>query len=403
MNIAITGPDILLSDGGAQRHTINISRILKKYYNIVYLPDPALMKKYKKNIKNIKTKIENLEEHIKIIDSFKEIIEKNYTYDEILEMYAKENFDFIYDFEFINNGIFPDIFALTLSKKMKKSMGTGVQGLGDFNLHFKPYAYSTLKLSKNPKIFSYRVYHYINRNILLEKLNSCKNIKFAIISNNNYFENVNIKLRNLEVLDPASGITDGDLDITKFKKDKEENKIVFFSRLIYNKGIFDIPYILKILKDEYNGDFKFTLIGKFSHDDEKKIFFKMLEKYGLKDNVEYLGYLSNEDLYGEVSSAKLMIYPSHSDSFSIAVSQALLLGTPVIAYNIAGLKGYGSFNAVKLVEEFDYSSMAREAIKMLKNNNDDLFDENVKSFLRKHTWQNVAIAYKNIFEKYLGI
>jgi hypothetical protein len=49
MNIAILGPDILLIDGGAQRHTINISRILKKYYNIVYLPDPALMKKYKKN------------------------------------------------------------------------------------------------------------------------------------------------------------------------------------------------------------------------------------------------------------------------------------------------------------------------------------------------------------------
>jgi len=47
MNIAITSPDILLIDGGAQRHIINISRILKKYYNIVYLPDPALMKKYK--------------------------------------------------------------------------------------------------------------------------------------------------------------------------------------------------------------------------------------------------------------------------------------------------------------------------------------------------------------------
>ena len=73
----------------------------------------------------------------------------------------------------------------------------------------------------------------------------------------------------------------------------------------------------------------------------------------------------------------------------------------MIAYNIAGLKRYGSFNAVKLVEEFDYSSMARETIKMLKNNNNDLFDENVKNFLGKHTWQNVAMAYKNIFEKYL--
>jgi hypothetical protein len=45
--------------------------------------------------------------------------------------------------------------------------------------------------------------------------------------------------------------------------------------------------------------------------------------------------------------------------------------------------------------------MVKKAIKMLKNNTNDLFDENVKSFLKKHKWQNVAIAYRNIFEKYL--
>ena len=126
------------------------------------------------------------------------------------------------------------------------------------------------------------------------------------------------------------------INILEYSKNKKENKIIFFARLIYNKGIFEIPEIMKHIIKYYNT--KLIIAGKFVYENEKNKFFKMVNKLNLEDYIVYKGYLNDDDLYKEISTSKLMIYPSHSDSFSIAVSQSLSLYTPVVAYNIAGLK-----------------------------------------------------------------
>ena len=99
----------------------------------------------------------------------------------------------------------------------------------------------------------------------------------------------------------------------------------------------------------------------------------------------------------EISSAKVMIYPSHSDAYSIAILQALAMNTMVVAYDIPGLSIYKNIKAVRLVNEFDYKRMAYEAISMLKMDTENIFDENTKKFIEKHSWNNVADQYKKYF------
>ncbi len=107
MNIGITSPDLLISSGGAQNHTINVIGILNNYYNIIYLPDPKLYKEFRKDNDNIIKRSKNLEKSgIKITKYFYDILNNNYDYNEIINIYSKEKIDFIFAFEFIENSVF---------------------------------------------------------------------------------------------------------------------------------------------------------------------------------------------------------------------------------------------------------------------------------------------------------
>ena len=402
MKLGITGPDVLINNGGAQIHAINVIKILSDYYNIIYFPDPILYNLFRRNKDMIIKKAKELEKNgIKIVNSFYYLIDKNYNYNKIIDIYSEEKTDFLFDLDFINNSILPQKFTITLSKKMNLKFGVCFQSLGDFNLHLLYYIYFIIKLCKKFKIFLYLLYHYINRHILLFNLLRSKSLSFILVMNNNYSKNINLRFKNIELLDPSNGINNPKINISLYKDNKRENKMIFFARLGYMKGIFDIPEILKYILKNY--DTKLVIVGKFDRISDKNLFFKLINKYKLNDRIIYRGYLSDENLFKEISTSKLMIYPSHSDSFSLAVAQSLILNTPVIAYSIAGLKIYKNFNAVKLVNEFEYKSMADEAIKILKmENTDELFDKNINDFLARCTWYNVAMQYRNVIEKYVN-
>ncbi len=402
MDIGITGPDILLNRGGSQNHAINVIDILNNYYNIIYLPNPGLYNEFKKDKDNIIKRSKELEKSgIKITKYFYDILNNNYNYDEIINMYSKEKIDFIYNFDYMDNFIFSKNFTLILSKKMNLNFGVSLQGLADYKLHITNYVHSTIKLSKNFHIFLYRIYNYIDRKKTIYNLIKSGNLIFIIIINKHYDENIKINFKNINVLNISNGINNSNISIFEYNKNKKEkeNKIIFFARLIYNKGIFELPKIMKHIIKYYNT--RLIIVGKFVYESERKKFFKIVKRLNLEDYIVYKGFLSDDDLYKEISTSKLMIYPSHYDSFSITVSQSLSLNTPVVAYNIAGLKIYNNFRSVKLVKEFDYKAMAMEAIKILNMDNAySLFDDNVNEFIKEHNWYNVAMEYKNIIEKY---
>jgi glycosyltransferase involved in cell wall biosynthesis len=82
---------------------------------------------------------------------------------------------------------------------------------------------------------------------------------------------------------------------------------------------------------------------------------------GLKDKVLFYGFVSREKHLSLVAKSKIMIYPSHVDSFSYAVLEALNLNTPIVTYKIPVLKiYYGNLEGVALVEESDIEALAQK-------------------------------------------
>jgi len=179
--------------------------------------------------------------------------------------------------------------------------------------------------------------------------------------------------------------------------EKKEDFAVYFTRLRAQKGLFEIPMIAKKL--ERNG-YSTIVIGRFDNLTEKQAFFKKLENLNVK-SLRYVGWLPTQDLWNILSKAKVLIYPSHSDSFSLTVLEALFLGCSVVAYDIPAITSvYGSLKPVKIVREYDIRAMSDEAIRVLKKAShehvEEHTDDSLMKFLEMHSsWRNVAEAEIN--------
>ncbi|MEM4545938.1 MAG: glycosyltransferase [Nitrososphaerota archaeon] len=175
---------------------------------------------------------------------------------------------------------------------------------------------------------------------------------------------------------------------------RKEDVAVYYARLNFSKGLFDIIPIAKKLATE---GYRLMVIGRFGHIVEETTFFRICKEKKL-NNIEYLGWFPHEKLFDIVSRSKVLIYPSHSDTFSLVVLEALFLGCSVVAYDIPAIRSvYRGLKPVKVVKEYDYVNMAEEAIRMLKRDiaehEEEHLDEDFMDFLRMHSsWRNVAKA-----------
>ncbi|BCU68775.1 glycosyltransferase family 4 protein [Stygiolobus caldivivus] len=217
-------------------------------------------------------------------------------------------------------------------------------------------------------------------------------VKYVLSVSEGTLNALNIKNEKIRVLNPGNAF---DPKLLQYRTKNKEKYLVFWARLYYLKGIFEIPYVMRNIVKR-NNDVKLIIFGKFFNDKEKEKFFKLVKKFNLEKNIEYLGFISDKEKYKIVSKAKALIYPSHIDSFSLVILESLALGTPIISYDLPGPKSvYGDLEAVKFVEEFDVKAMADETLNILNMKDEDylnlIYNEKLNKFLEKYnSWDKVT-------------
>ncbi|MEM0373860.1 MAG: glycosyltransferase family 4 protein [Sulfolobaceae archaeon] len=151
---------------------------------------------------------------------------------------------------------------------------------------------------------------------------------------------------------PANAFDEGLLKY-RSEAEKDGDYAVYFTRLIPEKGLFEVPLIWKKLKR----DLRLYVIGNFYDDKDMEDFLRLIKR--LDVNIEYIGYKQGEELYKIVSRALFTLYPSHYDSFSLVVLESLALGTPVFAYNTPAIAEiYSNCKGVYLAREDDMNGLA---------------------------------------------
>jgi glycosyltransferase involved in cell wall biosynthesis len=122
------------------------------------------------------------------------------------------------------------------------------------------------------------------------------------------------------ILNPANAV---DPELLNHRGVGKDDYLVFYARMHPEKGIFELPKIIKILRDEYDGDVKLKVMGAFPNDGIRRVFFSLVRRYGVENNIKYLGFVNEEEKHEIVAKAKVLIYPSHSDWFSLVILESL--------------------------------------------------------------------------------
>lgn len=119
---------------------------------------------------------------------------------------------------------------------------------------------------------------------------------------------------------------------------EDEIVISLIGRITWGKGHEDLINAVEIIKAQIPKQKLKVLIAGSAEADEAKYKNKiknLVKQKNLTDVITFLGYCTN---VAEILSATdILVFPSHTESFGIAVLEAMAMGIPVIASNYGGV------------------------------------------------------------------
>lgn len=129
----------------------------------------------------------------------------------------------------------------------------------------------------------------------------------------------------------------------------------------------------RLIKAAIKYEFKLVLAGSINGDLEKEWLNSLIRGY---DNIEYVGWLSDDDLYSYYRRAKVFALPSIVEGVGMVALEAAMFGCDIILTNIGAPKEYFN-NMAYLVNPYDIDDIGRSIQNVLNGNT-------FQPYLREH-------------------
>ncbi len=140
----------------------------------------------------------------------------------------------------------------------------------------------------------------------------------------------------------------------------DELKVIGVGKITENKGFDRLARIHGRLRKEGLSVHTYIL----GEGEEKNSIKTYIDENGLSDTFTFLGYQKNP--YKFVSRSDLYVCSSHSEGFSTAATEALIVGTPVCTVEVSGMKEMlGDKNEYGFVTENDDEALYQGIRKLL--------------------------------------
>ena len=242
----------------------------------------------------------------------------------------------------------------------------------------------------SPEQFMYELpfpLSYIGRYYLEKKwLSYYKEMNVVTVSDSTKQDLSSLGFKNISIIPQGLGV----VPISDVPQKESTPTIIFIGRLKRHKLPDHAINAFNIMKNELP-DAKMWVIG----DGYMRT---QLEKLPVKD-VKFYGFVSSEMKYDLLRRAHLVLMPATREGWGLVVTEANAMGTPVVGYNVPGLR-----DSIKdgetgiLTKENSPSSLASSAISLLKNpqllKN---FSYNALQFSKQFDWNTTC----DIFDKIL--
>ncbi len=182
---------------------------------------------------------------------------------------------------------------------------------------------------------------------------------------------------------------------SSLERRKKVYDLSFIGRFHPQKGLFEIPKILNLIKEK-KPNVKMVLIGG-GDDKIKKRFLEMINSGGLSDSIDYVGFISTDKKFDYLRNSKVFIFPSYYESFGQVALEAMANGLPVVAYDLPVFCVFK--RGMVKVPILDNEKFANEVLKLLEDK--DYYTKRRSEALKfagTFSWQKTGEeVYKLIF------
>lgn len=181
--------------------------------------------------------------------------------------------------------------------------------------------------------------------------------------------------------------------------------VAFMAKLTTGKGIFDALAALRELRRS-RPTARMLVIGSFESPRLARRFQALLDRYRLRDAVDLAGWLTGEEKYRALSSARVFCYPSKSaDTFSLCLLEALACGLPAVCYDAPFVRAvYGSSPAVRAAEFGSATALATELDRLLDQQTLYQTQSTAREFATRYcSWGAVAEAEITAYGTFLDM
>jgi glycosyltransferase involved in cell wall biosynthesis len=155
-------------------------------------------------------------------------------------------------------------------------------------------------------------------------------------------------------------------------KPKNKDIILYFGTIIRKKGVFELPNIFRLIK-ENNNNVELVLIGNDSPDlilNSNSTWHLLKQKFEpeLLKSVKYHNKVSYSKLTDYINKSSICIFPSYAESFGMVTIEAMAMGKPVIVSDFGWSReiiehGKDGF----LIEHGNYLEFSKHALYLLNN------------------------------------
>lgn len=155
---------------------------------------------------------------------------------------------------------------------------------------------------------------------------------------------------------PSEGYLKSD-DVLPLGKRKYD--ACFVGRFHPQKGVLELIEIWKLVCEK-KVRAKLAMVGIGSLEPEVK---EKIQKLGLQDNIELLGFRDGEEKYEIFKQSKIVVHPATYDSGGMAACEVMAWGLPGVSFDLEALKTYYPKGMLK-TPCFDLKAFAENIVKL---------------------------------------
>ena len=193
---------------------------------------------------------------------------------------------------------------------------------------------------------------------------------------------------------PVKSIGNG-VDLNTFTNEHiERNKqFIQVASLRWQKGQEYLYKAFAKFLSIYN-EYKLIMVGV---GEDKDTLIDLSEKLGIKNNIEYRGMLSREEVSKELNRSMIFILSSITEGFPKVIIEAMATGTPVISTDVGCVKSVIKDSGV-IVQAKNENELFN-AMKRLVDDNEyyKICSEKSELYSKDYTWENVEQKLNSIY------